>query len=205
MLNWILDDEPATVCAFGGRDAFPAREECRDRRCLRCPEKTTCPEYRNIETDGWARRLYRDAEHVDGYIWDRCVYDPEVDILDNAEVLVEYKTGKRAAYTISLFFGVEGIERKFTILGTGGKIEVSRRREEITVYRRRSRDVAHYKLEGHGEGFHQQLDDFLLAIEKGRRPVADGYAGFWCTLAGLAAEKAIEERRIVEISELIDP
>ena len=119
-------------------------------------------------------------------------------------VQIEYENGTRASYALSLFYDCGmGIEHEFIIIGTEGRIDVSRRREEIIIHRRRSNDVIRYKLQGHGEGFETEMGDFLNMIETGEKPLADSYAGYWCAMEGLAAEKSIEESRLINISEMV--
>ena len=203
IINWIMDATPKSVTALGGKDVFRSREECAGRRCSECPESLECPEFLDIRQDESRRRLYKESEDQDGYFWDRCVFDPAVDICDNVMTLVDYGNGKKAQYAISLFFCTNGIEREFVIIGTLGRIDVSRRREEIVIHRRRSKDVIRYNLEGHGEGFDKELSEFIEMIRSGRKPLADSEAGYWSALAGIAAEKSIEEKRTVTIAELI--
>jgi len=203
LINWIMGANPIAVSGFGGRDIFKARKECRGRRCKTCPEKTTCPEFRDINSDAFTSSLYgEEAETADGYIWDECVFDPVVDIMDNVALSVSYEDGRRANYAIALYFERDGIEREFIIIGTKGKIVVSRQREEITILRRRSMDTIQYKLGGHGEGFHRQMEDFARMVQKGTKPIADSQAGYWSVLAGLAGEIAVAENRVVNISSL---
>lgn len=204
LINWIVDERPKTISAIGGRDVYAPRDECAGRRCLDCPEKRDCDVFLDIERDERTIRLYKECEDADGYIWDRCVFDPAADIHDNVLVQIEYEGGKRASYAISLFHEPpEGIEREFVILGTKGRIDVSRRREEIIVRRRRSKDVIRYNLEGHGEGFEAEMDDFLTMVETGRKPVADSHAGYWSALEGIAAERSIAEGRTLSVAKLV--
>ena len=79
---------------------------------------------------------------------------------------------------------------------------MSRRREEIIIHRRRSKDVISYNLEGHGEGFELEMLDFIDMIETGKTPVADSQAGYWSAIAGIAAEQSMAERRIIDIGEI---
>lgn len=203
LINWIMGANPQAVSGFGGRDVFKARPECRGRRCKTCPEAGACPEFRDIGANQIANSLYgREAEAVDGYIWDECVFDPVVDIMDNACLSLSYEGGRRANYAIALYFERDGIEREFMIIGTAGKIIVSRRREEITILRRRSMDTIHYKLGGHGEGFNLEMEDFVNMVRTGQKPIADSQAGYWSALAGLAGEMAVAENRVVALASL---
>ena len=203
LINWIVDSRPKTITSIGGRSVFRPRSECAGRRCLTCPDAQSCPEFLDITAKEASVRLYRECEHEDGYIWDRCVFDPAAELCDNVMTQIEYENGCRAQHAISLFFQDVGIEREFTILGTTGRITVSRRREEIIIRRRRSRDIIRYNLEGHGEGFDLEMMDFLDMVETGKVPVADGQAGYWSAIAGIAAERSMKEQRTIQIAELI--
>jgi len=206
LLNWVIGQDPVKVAGFGGRDVFKPREECRDRRCLDCPEAKTCPHYKDIRAgrDGLYATFYLEAEKLDGYISDRCVYCPDADILDNAMLIVEYENGRRGAYNLSLF-GADA-DRKFTIIGTDGKIEASLTRREITLYKRGTSDEVKYSLQvdtgGHGGGDSRLVNDFLDLIRSSRAPLSDARAGMLSTLVGLAGEQSIEEGREVLLSEL---
>lgn len=200
LVNWILNEKPMTVAGFGGRSLFVARPECRGWRCSACAESRSCPEYNPAAQNEMCQRLYFAAEKADGYFLDRCVYDPEIDIMDHATLALEYTHGKRAHYTLCLFGAYH--DRKFTIIGAKGIIEVSRDKEEFTVFPRKRKDTIHYKLEGHGEGFTDELNDFIMAMATGRKPIADSEAGLWSVLAGLAGETAIAQRRLVAIKAL---
>jgi len=207
LLNWIIGETPVKTAAFGGRDAFRPREECRERRCLTCPEKDACPEYRDVgqARDGFYSKFYLEAEKLDGYIVDRCVYDPDADILDNACVIIEYENGKRATYNLSLF--AAEADRKLTIIGTKGKIEASLRQRRIVVYKRRSADVDTYEVGatagGHGGGDLRLLDAFLAVLRGQEGDVlSNGEAGMWSVLVGLAGERSIMTGREVALAEL---
>lgn len=206
LLNWIIDERPTKVAGFGGRDIFKAREECRDWRCQTCPEKNTCRYFRDVAQarDGLYAKFYFEAEKLDGYIVDRCIFDPEADILDNASVIVEYENGRRATYNLSLF-GADH-DRKFTIIGSEGKIEASPTKREITIYQRGSDDLIRHSLEadtgGHGGGDSRLVNDWLDLMATGRRPLADAQAGMWSVLVGLAAEESIEKGKEVPLAEL---
>lgn len=203
LINWIMGANPQVVSGFGGRDVYKARTECRGRRCKTCPEAGACAEFRDLCGNEKTDSLYgSEAEAADGYICDECVFDPVVDIMDNVTLSLSYEGGRRANYAISLYFERDGIEREFIIIGTAGKITVSRRREEIIILRRRSMDTIHYKLSGHGEGFNEQMRDFVNMVHTGKKPLADSQAGYWSALAGLAGETAVAENRVVELASL---
>jgi hypothetical protein len=69
-----------------------------------------------------AVKMYKEAEGSDGYIRDGCVYDPEINIEDNAGVLYTYENGVHVTYSLTAFASYEGWH--IQIEGTGGRIEL---------------------------------------------------------------------------------
>ena len=206
LLNWIINEKPERVAGFGSRDIFKAKEGYEGRRCLTCPEKYSCSEYRDVSKarGGFYKKFYIEGEKVNGYIVDRCVYDPEADIMDNATLIIEYKNRKRANYNLFLF-GAEP-DRKFTVIGERGKIEMSFKKREIVLYKRRTEDIVKYEfgvdIGGHEGGDNREIDSFLNVIRRGKRPLADSKAGLLSVLVGVAGERTIEEGKVINLSGL---
>ncbi len=96
VINWWLDDEPETVYAFGARRFYGPTREARGERCCTCPHAASCEFFVDYTTEPLYRALYFDAEHVDGYHRDGCVFSPEIDIYDTMGVTVRYRSGTLA-------------------------------------------------------------------------------------------------------------
>ena len=65
--------------------------------------------------------LYADNEAHDGYLRDRRVFSPEIDIEDTMHALIEYENGISANYKLTAYNPCEGY--RVTFDGTRGRIE----------------------------------------------------------------------------------
>ena len=142
------------------------------------------------------------------------------DILDNAYVIVEYANGVRAMLDLCMF--AEGGPHEQEIVGTGtlGKIEAfipsgelriglrggaPRPNGEWTSKEVRVIDAAHDDRVAH-IGFHHGASylehvDFAEAIRNRTPPLVTLDDGLWSVALGAAAHRAIDERRVVDLSE----
>src|SRR5690606_19422663 len=121
LINWWLDQEPVRVYASGSRNFYgPTREE-RGERCLTCQYKETCEFYVDLSASEEGRSLYLEAESVDGYWRDGCVFSPEIDIEDTMGAIVNYSGGAQLNYSLHSFMPFEGWRVAFN--GTKGRLE----------------------------------------------------------------------------------
>lgn len=106
--------------------------------------------------------MYYDCENVDGYIRDKCVFSPEIDIYDTMSVNVKYKSGALLTYSLIAHSPYEGY--KLSISGTNGRLEAeelhglagnSIEANYITIYNRKGQKIE-YNIPksggGHGGG-----------------------------------------------------
>ena len=108
IVNWWIGDYPQTVFANGDRRFYgPTRAE-RGERCSTCAFQRTCEFYIDYAADPLYKSLYFDAEHVDGYFRDRCVFDPEIDIYDTMSLNVRYSKGAMLTYSLIAHSPYEG-------------------------------------------------------------------------------------------------
>jgi len=123
LINWILLDRPVCAAAFGSRTLYAARPEpAHAERCDDCPLKPTCAYA--MDMDRWGgihRRMYRDSEHEDGYIRDRCVFADTHTIYDNYHVHLQFSRGLLATYILTNYGPREHVFANFT--GTDGCVE----------------------------------------------------------------------------------
>ncbi len=121
MINWWMEAEPETVFAVGARRFYgPTRAE-RGERCCTCPHQHTCEFYVDYASDPLLKALYFDAEHVDGYYRDRCVFADEIDIEDTMSATVKYASGAMMSYSLIAHSPYEGW--RAALNGSGGRIE----------------------------------------------------------------------------------
>lgn len=161
----------------------------------------------------------QDANHLDE-VYETSDGPKRADILDNAYVIVEYGNGVRAMLDLCMF--AEGGPNEQELVGTGtlGKVEafmpsgelrvglrggVPRPNGEMTSQEIRTIDASHDERVAH-VGFHHGASylehvDFATAIRNGTAPVVTLDDGLWSVAVGVAAHRAINERRPVLLSE----
>ncbi|TRY18270.1 Gfo/Idh/MocA family oxidoreductase [Tessaracoccus rhinocerotis] len=136
LVNWWLDDAPARVFASAGLQ-FYGDENAAERGLGERPERGT-----GVTGDPWAldltrdprlQALYLDSEHHDGYLRDRDVFTPGIDIHDNMALVVDYRRGARMSYSLNAHSPWEGYN--VAVNGTQG-------RAELTVVERGAVEVA---------------------------------------------------------------
>lgn len=129
LVNWWLDAVPETVVAMGklmfyGSDNAVARgQEGLTRYQRYTGEKAAAndPFRLDLNSNDRFRALYLNAEKETGYIRDRNVFRPGIDIEDNLSVLVRYRDGTQLAYTLNAFSPREGMRVVFN--GDNGRLE----------------------------------------------------------------------------------
>ena len=127
LINWWLSTVPETVYATGSRQFYtPETAERygftkRTERCLDCFESANCPYYMNLQSDGMRKVLYLEQEHHDGYFRDRCVFSPDIDIEDNIQAVINYRSGASLSYSLHAFMPWEGYTVVFN--GSKGRLE----------------------------------------------------------------------------------
>ena len=133
------------------------------------------------------------------------------DVLDNAQAIIQFEGGAVATQMDCMYctglatleLGVIGTEG-WMVSSTGGKgrLQIFRRgeeREELEEF-----DVpGDIRDSGHDGSVYFEHVAFADAICNGSRPVVDVEAGWWSTVVGLAAERAVKERRVVELGEFV--
>lgn len=209
--NWLLDEKPLYVNAFGTRRFYgPTREE-RSERCLTCPYKAKCKFYLDI-TEGMLKKLYLDCEDEDGYFRDRCVFSEEIDIEDSVSLNVAYSGGAVMSYSLTAHSPYEGCS--LILNGTKGRIEASTFHKKITGFASESTqyiDVfdrkgcrTHYDIVlddsmAHGgadENLYQRLIEENYTEDK-LCQMADINAGLMAIGIGMAANISMKENRRV--------
>jgi predicted dehydrogenase len=141
-------------------------------------------------------------------------YDGETpDILDNAFVIVEYDSGARGLLDLCMFAEASKNEQEISVVGDEGKLEalvtesvlrVGRRSDglhAITEQTITDDQVKHVGLH-HGASYLEHVD-FLGAIQNGTPPKVTLEDGLWSVAIGEAAHRSIEERRSVDLAEIV--
>ncbi len=215
VINWWIDDEPETVYGFGERRFYGPQREARGERCRGCPHAVKCEFFVDYAADPLYKALYFDAEHVDGYRRDGCVFSPEIDIYDTMSVAVRYHSGALLSYSLIAHSPYEGW--RAAINGTDGRLELEEfhsggrfgeANHFLHFYNRRGERITYTvpKTEGvHGGG-----DERLLARLFGDQPLpdplglmADSRAGALSVLIGAGANQSIATGQPAIIEDLL--
>ena len=151
-------------------------------------------------------------------------YDGQVpDMIDNAYVVVEFSNGKRASLDLCMFADGSFWQEEFSVVGDKGKIECfvpgaskhwpgrgERQAELVFSPRdpkgpvRRPVPVDEHLLSlgaHHGSTYYEHVG-FLRAVSEGLPVQVSVEDGLKAVVIGLAAEKSIREKRIIEIDGL---
>ncbi|MFP4383683.1 MAG: Gfo/Idh/MocA family protein [Spirochaetia bacterium] len=217
IINWWIDDEPETVHGFGGLQVYGPNRRERGERCLTCGYKDSCEFYWDIAADTFTKEFYLDAEGEDGYMRDRCVFSPEIDIYDTMSVQVQYRKGSILSYSLIAYAPHEGW--KLSITGTKGRLEADefmsgfRSREPSRLIRlyfpdpKEPEDILEVPvLRGDHGGGDKRLRDMIFR-ENTPDPLghlAGTRAGAMSILIGIGANTSIQEKRPVDIDSMLE-
>lgn len=126
LVNWWLGSAPKSVSA-NGRLAFYTPQMAQalglsghGERCHDCPVADRCDFHMDLDRDAALKALYRDAEDLDGYYRDKCVFADDITIEDTMQVQVGYENGAMLNYTLCAYSPWEGLEIRFH--GTKGEL-----------------------------------------------------------------------------------
>jgi predicted dehydrogenase len=214
LINWWLGADPVEVSAYGELNVYGSRGPFRHTHCRPCPHKARCPFYFDLTKNARLMKLYAEAEDVDGYYRDGCVFREDVDIYDTMSAVVKYSTGAQMNYSLNAAMPFEGYRLAFN--GTKGRLEVRDYErqpwpveEDSEAYLTKNFGKREKIPMPHIKGGHAGGDDRLREVIFRNAPVPthmrlpDSRAGAMSCLTGIAARRSVEQRRPVQIAELI--
>ena len=143
------------------------------------------------------------------------VYDGKPsDILDNAYVIVEYPNNVRAMLDLCMFAEATKNQEELSVVGDAGKIEALIPQNVLRIGRRGEHFIGDVveepisddsiKVAGfhHGSSYLEHVD-FAAAIRNNTAPKVDVIDGLWSVAIGEAAHRSIDERRPVNLAEIL--
>jgi predicted dehydrogenase len=214
LINWWLDADPVQVSALGTLQNYGKAGPFRHSHCRPCPHKTKCSYYWDITRSPRLVELYVNAESVDGYYRDGCVFREDIDIPDTMNAVVHYSNGVNMSYSVNTFMPIEGYRLAFN--GTNGRLEVRDYErqpwdpgEETEMYLirnfgKREKIPLPSGTEGHGGGDQRLRDLIFRKIDAPAHMQLPGSrAGALSCLTGIAARKSADERKPVKIADLV--
>ncbi|UWX55919.1 Gfo/Idh/MocA family oxidoreductase [Maribacter litopenaei] len=121
LLNWWINSEPNEVFAYGDLEFYGKNGPYRGDNCRSCDHKNVCDFYWDIHKDEFAKKLYVDHEHEDGYIRDNCLFREDINIYDKMSAQVKYTDNTILNYSLTTYSPFEGWRVSFN--GTKGRID----------------------------------------------------------------------------------
>jgi predicted dehydrogenase len=214
LINWWLAADPVEVQAYGELSHYGAKGPFHHTNCRPCPDKGACPFYWDISKGGRGMTLYTEAESVDGYLRDGCVFKNDIDIWDTMSASIRYSNNVLMSYSLNTFMPIEGYHLAFN--GTKGRLEVRDYERQpwepgmetdISLIRNfgTREKVEIPKADGGHGGGDSRLQDLIFrkvdAPDYLRLP--DSRAGAMSCLTGIAARKSVIDKRAVKIADLV--
>ena len=142
-------------------------------------------------------------------------YDGEApDILDNAYVIVEYESGARAMLDLCMFAEATRNQEEISVVGDAGKVEALIPDDVVRIGRRGRHEIGRvdeFSVKDDSilhEGLHHGASylehrQFLRAMRVGGPAEVTLEDGLWSVAVGVAAHRAIAEKRTVEMEEVM--
>ena len=126
LVNWWLDDVPTRVFASAGLRFYGDANATARGLGIR-PERGTGhgedPWALDLNADPRLKALYLDSEHHDGYLRDKDVFSPGINIDDNMSLVVDYARGASMSYSLNAHSPWEGYN--VAVNGTQGRAELT--------------------------------------------------------------------------------
>ncbi len=215
LINWWLGADPVEVMAYGELNVYGKANPYRFTHCRPCPHKAKCPFFFDITKNERLMKLYVQAEDVDGYHRDGCVFREDVDIYDTMSAVVKYSNGVQMNYSLNASMPVEGYRLSFN--GEGGRLEIRDYERQpweveedsetylIKNFTGKREKVPMPNIKGGHAGGDDRLREVIFRSPKvpDYMRLPDSRAGAMSVLTGVAARKSVEQRRPVKIADLV--
>jgi len=213
MMCWLMGDEPAAVFATGGRKVFRPRpgaaEQCRD-----CSLRWDCDDYTSprgllvgnpdSEADVRFWRRWQELGDADGYLpHDACLYRQDIETLEYGVATVEFAGGACATHTLNVVTSPQLSGRWLMAHGAKGCIRSDPLNDTVHLSFRGAKASRTYEVSELSHGSHGGSDarifaDFIRCCRQGGQPIATWRDGRRAVALGLAAQRSMEEGRVVQ-------
>lgn len=210
-------------------------KEMIDRGAIGDLQLMWCREFRGPMRPGWRSKeaftggtiLEKNVHHLDLFNW--MMNCPPVrvsahggtnvlkdrEILDNAQILIEYEGGQGATLELCLF-APSGGDCEIGACGDRGRIDTKNQALELVYHRFNvpESELRHIADEGDADhfvdgsgrvdrGIKPELEHFVECIRHNRQPLNDGAAARLAVAVCLAAQESIRRRESVMIAEIL--
>jgi len=155
LINWMITSQPQFVSAQGGLFFYGKNGKFRGKRCSECSHANECFFFADVFQNPYLRTLYKEVEHIDGYLRDQCVFGEDIDIYDTANLAISYKNNVTASYSLIAYASYEGMS--FSIEGTEGRLEWKAQHNTSWAVGREKEENQKANLEQSGAHIGEQL------------------------------------------------
>jgi predicted dehydrogenase len=220
LIIWLADSTPNYVASFGDLTHFKAMNapEGAPKQCIDgCPVQETCPYFApRVYTNApdWMRLAVSNdlsnasmLERLKTGPYGRCVYLCDNDVVDHQVVIMEFKNGVTAAFTMTAF--THENTRTLKLMGTEGEIRGHMDKNEVEVHRFGSSEVELIRTDltesGHGGGDDGIMKEFAAMLET-KTETEDNHldGAILAHLAAFAAETSRLEKKTVDFDRFVD-
>ena len=125
LINWFADSRAKTVTGQGALLFYGSKGAIRGQRCSTCQHASECEFYADVFASDNARILYREAEGVDHYYRDGCVFDQRIDIPDTYAATMSFENGIISSYSLIAYASYESMH--IAVEGSKGRLEYIKR------------------------------------------------------------------------------
>lgn len=211
ILNWMIDQRPVAVHAFGSRQIFRANPELPEK-CDDCPLMETCHYYKA------PMRGTQEAAHEDilqKYLLEgnRCIYNVDKDTMDNQSVAVEYEDGTLANFMMTFNTSGPRSGRNFHAVGLKGRLWANVTDGKVYHYDNAAGETEVFDYSGgtwnkHESGRVHAMKLLDMMKDPNFRPDQNAMAGYLSATVCFAAEASRMQKRRVSLvyakDEMID-
>lgn len=200
------------------------------------PRIMWCREYRGPMRPGWRSSeeltggmlLEKNCHHFDLFHWILQARPVKVaafggretlestELLDNAQVIVEYDGGQRSVLEICLF-APSGGDCEIGVVGTNGRIDTKNQAIHLEYHQFEPAETFQETVPDPDDeagfqdasgrvdrGIKAELAHFIECCQTGARPLNDGASARWNVAVCLAAQQAISSGQVVLIDDLLN-
>ena len=215
VFNWFAKGGRATqVNAFGGRNVFHEQEDAPEF-CAECDRDCAyrASEIRPDTQDQMKGAVDKSYETEQDPLKrkDNCVYKSGADIFDHASVHYQYDNGMVANIFYAIYGPQAEDEETFEIVGTKGRLILTRLRGEIDVvtdYGEKRKEIIHCKSENFETshfGADRKLVESIAGFARGDESTVNGWYGMEATRMVLAALQSIDAGgKTIQMSDVLD-
>lgn len=213
IINWLIDDEPRIVNAFGSLRYYGSNGPFKGQYCFNCEHKEKCKLFLDKSKNEFFKEFYYDNMDVDGYVPNFCVYRDAINIEDTLSVNVRYAKEAVMSYSLTAYSPYEGY--KININGTKGRLEID---NYAGKYLSQPFKEVRYFDENHnmtlmnieeGKGTHGGGDSALLEVlfrdikEDPYDQQAGSRAGAMSAGIGIAVNNSMREEKQIKIKDIL--